>query len=67
MNFSTTQATNLATIVGVIGFVLNHFHVNIGSDELTQVISAGLVLGGALVGWYHRWQKGDLTVAGFRK
>lgn len=67
MNYSTTQATNLATIVGVLGFVLNYFHVNIGSDELTQVISAALIIFGAVSGWYHRYKKGDLTLAGFRK
>lgn len=66
-NFSTTQTTNLASIVGVLILILNHFHVNIANDELTTVIGGCVAVGGVLANWYHRYQQGDLTAAGFRR
>ena len=65
--YSTTQSTNLTAIVGVLVLVLNQFKINIGSEELTLVIGAALSIGGVLMNWYHRYQKGDLTLGGFRK
>lgn len=65
-NYSTTQTTNLTAIVGVIVLVLNHFKINIGSDELTLVIGAVLSIGGVVSNWVHRYSKGDLTLGGFR-
>lgn len=66
-NFSTTQTTNVASIVGVIVLICNHFNINIGSDELTALIGGGLAVVGVIVNWYHRYQKGDLTITGVRK
>lgn len=65
--YSTTQTTNIASIAGVLVLVLNHFHVNIGSEEVTAVIGGALTVGGIIMNWIHRYKKGDLTVAGFRK
>lgn len=66
-DFSTTQTTNLASIVGVLILILNHLHVNIGTDELTALIGGIVAVGGVLANWYHRYQQGDITMAGFRK
>ncbi len=66
-NFSTTQTTNLTAIAGVIVLILNHFKVNIGSDEVMTILGSVLAVGGVIANWIHRYQKGDLTVAGFRK
>lgn len=66
-NFSTTQTTNLTAIVGVIVLILNHFKVNVGSDELMAFGGAILAIGGVVMNWIHRYKKGDLTVGGFRK
>lgn len=65
--YSTTQSTNIASIVGVLVLVLNHFKVNIGSEELTALIGGVLAVGGVIANWWHRYQKGDLTVSGFRR
>lgn len=66
-NYSTTQATNLAAIAGVIVLLLNHFKINIASDEVTMLLGAVLAIGSIANNWYHRFQKGDLTLGGFRK
>lgn len=64
---STTQTTNYTAAIGLLVLLLNHFHVNIGSDEISQVIGGLVTAGGIIWNWYHRYQKGDLTVAGVRK
>jgi hypothetical protein len=66
-SFSTTQASNIAAFVGLVVLILNHFHVNIGSDEVSAFVGAVITLGGIVVSWVNRYQQGDLTVAGFRK
>lgn len=65
--FSTTQATNIASIVGVLVLILNHFKINIGSDELTAIIGGVLSVFGVLSNWYHRYNKGDITLGGWKK
>jgi hypothetical protein len=66
-NFSTTQATNIASIVGMLVLILNHFNINIASEELTNIIGAGVTIFGIVSNWIHRYQKGDLTLGGIRK
>ena len=63
-NFSATQAGNYAAL---LGFVLTLLKVNIGNEELTQAVSAVLVLAGLGTSWYQRFKRGDLTLGGFRK
>lgn len=65
--YSTTQASNITVVVGLIVLILNHFHVNIGSDEISAVIGAGIAIVGVIVSWVNRYKKGDLTAGGFRK
>ena len=67
MEYSTTQSTNIASIVGVIVLILNHFKINIGSEELTTLIGGGLAVFGIIANFWHRYQKGDLTLGGFKK
>lgn len=66
-NYSTTQTSNIASIIGVVVLVLNHFKIDIGSEDLTIVIGGILSVGGVVMNWIHRYQKGDLTFGGFRK
>lgn len=66
MNYSTTQSTNLVAIVGVIVMVLNHYNINIASEEVSAVIGAGITIVGILANWYHRFSKGDVTALGKR-
>ena len=65
--YSTTQTTNLTAIVGVIVMILNHFNINIGSEEIMGIIGAVITIVSIVTNFIHRYQKGDLTVAGFRK
>lgn len=65
--YSTTQATNITSIVGILMFILPRFGIDIGSEELTQFIGGGVTLIGIAWGWYHRYSKGDVSVLGFRK
>lgn len=67
MEYSTTQTTNIASIIGVIVLILQHFKINIGSEELTALIGGALAVGGVIANWWHRYQKGDLTLGGFKK
>lgn len=65
-NFSTTQASNYASTIGFVVLILNHFHVNIASGEVTLLVGGIMAAGGVLVNWYHRYSQGDLTKLGFR-
>lgn len=68
MNYSSTQASNIVSIVGVLTFILPKLGiVNINNEELNQFVSALIVLGGVVWNWIHRYNQGDLTFGGFRK
>lgn len=66
MNYSQTQASNLVTLVGLIGFLLTYFHINITTEEVQAFLTALIALGGIVWNWYHRYQKGDLKLSGVR-
>jgi hypothetical protein len=66
-NYSVTQTTNLTAIIGVIVMILNHFKINIGSEELTALIGAGITIFSIVANFINRYKKGDLTLGGFRK
>lgn len=67
MNVSTTQVTNYATIIGVVVMILNHYHINIASDEIDTLVAGILAVGGVLMNFWHRYQRGDLKLSGARK
>jgi Co/Zn/Cd efflux system component len=62
-NYSTTQAGNIGVIVGLIVMILQHWNINIASDEVAQIVVAV----GVIVSWVGRYKKGDLTLSGVRK
>lgn len=66
-NFSTTQATNITSFVGIAVMILNHFHINIAGEELTALIGALIAAAGVISNWLNRYKEGDLTLGGFRK
>lgn len=65
--YSTTQGGNLVVLAGFIAMILQKIGVNIGSEELTQFLSAAAIAVGFAISWYGRWKKGDITIAGFKK
>ena len=56
------------TIVSVFVILLSQLlpliNVNIGSDELTNVISTLVAIGAGIWIWVRRYQAGDVTAAG---
>lgn len=67
MEYSTTQGTNIAAIVGVIVLILSKFGINIATEEITQVLGAIIAIVAIITNWVNRYKKGDLTLGGFRK
>jgi len=65
-NFSQTQASNLASLAGFIMILLNHYKINITTEEIQAFLGAGLIIVGLVWNWYHRYSKGGLTVTGVR-
>lgn len=65
-NYSVTQTTNLTAVVGVIVMVLNHFNVNIGSEEVMGIAGAIITIASIVTNFINRYKKGDLTVGGKR-
>lgn len=65
--YSVTQTTNLTAIVGVIVMVLNHFNVNVGSEEIMGIIGAIITIVSIVTNFINRYKKGDVTVSGLRK
>lgn len=67
MNFSTTQATNIASMAGVIVLILRVFKVDVAQEDIIAIAGAVMTVVGIATNYYHRYKKGDLTLGGFRK
>jgi hypothetical protein len=68
MNYSLTQSGNLTVLVGVIVWASKTFlNFELSSDEVTNVVSAVLMVSGVVASWYGRFRHGDVTISGFRK
>lgn len=65
-NYSTTQTANLVALAGFLATILNYFNINIGSNEIQELLGALLIVGGLFWSWYSRYKKGDLTLTGKR-
>lgn len=65
--YSTTQSTNLLSIAGVVVIILARFNLNIEAQDVATLFGAVATGVGIVMNWYHRYQKGDLTLGGFRK
>ena len=65
--YSQTQASNLVSLAGFIVIILNHYKLNITTEEIQAFLGAILIAGGLIWNWVHRYKSGDLTVGGFRK
>jgi hypothetical protein len=67
MNYSVTQASNIAQFLGVV-FML--FGTPVDSTELdafAKVLGLLLSLGAPIVSYINRYRKGDVTTLGRRK
>jgi glycopeptide antibiotics resistance protein len=66
-NLSSTQINNIAMFAGLLAVILAKFNVNITKDELQMSIGLVVALIFNIRQYIHRYKKGDLTLAGFRK
>lgn len=57
----------LANYVALLSFVFGLLKLNIGSAEISQALSATLVLVSLGVSIYKRYKDGNLTLSGFPK
>ena len=64
---STTQLTNFSAAAGVIVFLLSQFGIIIPQDKAVFIIAALWTLGSTALNYWHRFQKGDITLGGVRK
>lgn len=65
--YSTTQANNIAMFCGIASLILAKMGVSIGSEELQMTIGMGIALVANIMQYIHRFKKGDVNVAGFKK
>lgn len=64
---STTQSTNYLSLAGALVVILGYFKIQIDVNELAMLLGACATILGILLNFYHRYQKGGITVLGFRK
>lgn len=65
--YSTTQANNIAMFCGIASIILAKMGASIGSEELQMTIGMGIALVANIMQYIHRFKKGDVNVAGFKK
>ncbi len=67
MDYSTTQAGNIAAIAGLLVMIASHFgYTFITTAEVASIIGALLTVGGIVVSWIDQVKSGHTTVAGFK-
>ena len=66
-NYSVTQANNIAMFCGIASIILAKMHVNIVSEDLQMTVGLIIALVSNILQYWHRYQKGDLKLGGFRK
>lgn len=64
---STTQSTNYLSLAGALVVILGYLKVKIDVNELAMLLGACATILGILLNFYHRYQKGDVTLLGVRK
>jgi hypothetical protein len=65
-DYSVTYASQISSLVGLLGLILPRFHILISSTDLETGISGAFVLGGIVVALYQRYKKGGVTPLGFK-
>lgn len=65
--YSTTQATNLVGFAALIVLIAKHFKFDLAQEDVLALLTACAGVFAVIANWVHRYKKGDLTVAGFRK
>ena len=63
-NLSLTQVGNYTAFIPVIILVLKQFNIIVSADEITNIITALMAVGGILVSIYGRYRQGDVNLLG---
>ena len=63
---STTQKANYLSLAGSLVVILGYFDIKIDVNELAMILGALATILGTLWNFYHRYKKGDVTIAGIR-
>jgi hypothetical protein len=63
---STTQKTNFLSLAGAVVVILGYFKIQIDINDLAMLMGAVATILGILLNFYHRYQKGDITLTGAR-
>lgn len=66
-SYSTTQATNLVALAGIVVLIASKLGVELGEGEVQTFIGAAVALYGVVANWIHRYRKGDVTLGGFTR
>lgn len=67
MQYSPTQAGNVAVLLGLIAAIAGHYGFVFVTTESLQALFGGLLtVGGVLWSWYTQVAAGNSTVAGFK-
>ena len=61
---STTQKTNYLSLAGALVVILGYFKIQIDINELAMLLGALATVVGILLNFYHRYQKGDVSLLG---
>ena len=64
---SQTQLSNFLTAGGILVFLLAQMGIVFPAENAAYVLYALWSLGWTIYNFYQRYQKGDLTLGGFRK
>ena len=65
--YSQTQLANINTLAAIVVMVLAQIGVQMTADKVAFVLGAIWAIGSVSYNYYQRWQRGDITLAGFRK
>jgi len=64
---SVTQKTNWLAFAGLIVIILKLVGLEISESDVQIVIGSIVAIVGVVMNYAHRYNKGDLTVGGFKK
>lgn len=67
MQYSISQAGNIAAVAGILSMVAAHYGLSfITTADIQTLVGGVLVVGGVLISWYDQYKSGLTTATGFR-
>jgi preprotein translocase subunit SecG len=66
-NFSQTQIANFSTMAALLLMILARFGVAASMEQVTFILGAVWAVGSTIYNFIQRYQRGDITLGGFKK